>query len=117
MCCPVDQLSSPTFDPRERSINFTPKNFSSRVARCFQRMELFEKIFEIADESFHLFGSILKNYCSQNIYQFANGIHNAAHTIEHFLHSFCFLGDLSRIWMNKTILEYRHERGHAKKID
>ena len=71
------------------------------ILRCFQRIELVEKIAEIADESFHLFGSLLQNYTPIMIYQTCCNLHHAAHNIEHLLHSFCSFGDLTVLLSGK----------------
>lgn len=109
MCCPLDQVHGRAniqdieFDPTTNSVKLrgtldrSPLTVSDHVFRFFQRLELTEKIAEIADESFHLVGSLLKEVTSVKVFQTLRGLHDAAHDIEHTLHAVCFLGDLSRL--------------------
>jgi hypothetical protein len=115
MCCPLDNLDGRlTITPasfeqkKERSeikleaiYDRTPTTLADRIFRLFQRVELLEKIAEIADESFHLFGTLLQKYTTVTVYQTLRNLHHAAHDIEHLLHTFCFLGDLSRLMTGK----------------
>ncbi len=109
MCCPVDHIGGKLIiqevivekDKEGKRIcyvhgvyNRKPANLADRAFRFFQRLELIEKIAEIADEVFHLFGSLLQRTTSVLVYQSLCNLHHAAHDIEHHLHSFCFLGDL-----------------------
>jgi hypothetical protein len=92
----------------------TPPTFADRMFRRFQRLEMAEKVAEIADESFHLLGSTLQRFAPDSIYQTARMVHHAAHDVEHLLHAVCFFGDLSRVLTGK-FLEYRD--GHRHEID
>ncbi len=111
MCCFLDQVNG-RFVPQAIAfkefgeekkyyikgvIDHTPTTLTRRVSRFFQRLELLEKIAEIVDESFHLLGSVFHSYTSLTVYQTLHNLHHNAHDIEHFLHSFCFLGDLFRV--------------------
>lgn len=93
-------------------IDRSPKTFGDRVVRFWGNVEWFEHVFEIADESFHLFGSLLQKYSSAMVYQKLNGLHHAAHHLEHFLHAFCLLGDVSRLVTGK-FFEY-HDAAHTQ---
>lgn len=109
MCCISDghhhgvfRLSSAT-PLRNNNVKITgyldrrPKNFSERCAQFFQRVELAEKIGEVADEVFHLFRTLLKAYASKEIYEFFLNIHHGAHHLESCLHAVCFFGDANRL--------------------
>jgi|GEM_PF-2732803 len=74
--------------------NRTPAAPADRLLYFFERLELVEKIAEIADECFHLFGSLCKRYANAEVYQTLSHLHHGAHHIEHVLHSFCFLHDV-----------------------
>lgn len=118
MCCPLDQIKgrlvlAVAFDKNEKNqkilhlkgiYDHTPKTLGERISRFFQRLELLEKIAEIADESFHLFGSLLQRYTNLMVYQRLRSLHHAAHDVEHTLHAFCFLGDLSRLFTGQFIV-------------
>lgn len=92
-------------------VDRTPSDRITRFSRVLQWMDLIEKIAEIADESFHLFKKVLENHASVEIYNKLRNLHHAAHEIEHMLHAFCFLGDITRILSGK-FLEYR-DREHT----
>jgi hypothetical protein len=119
MCCPLDQRIG-KFSVNEASIkdeggvnichvigiyDRTPSTLADRISIFFQRLELLEKIAEIADESFHAFGFVLHR-SSVVIYHTLRNLHHGAHDIEHVLHSFCFIGDLSRLLVGR-FFEYR----------
>lgn len=122
MCCPLDQIrgnlviqnvtlqDSCTGQEKilqvKGFVDHTPPALADRIFRYFQRLELVEKIAEIADESFHLFGSALQRVSSVAAYQAFRNLHNGAHDIEHLLHAVCFLGDISRL-LTGRFLEYR----------
>jgi hypothetical protein len=76
----------------------SPRTLKERVLRCFQNLELLEKIAEVGDESFHLFGTVLQSYTAPGVYQIFRDLHQAAHTFEHVAHAFCFVGDLVRLF-------------------
>lgn len=113
MCCPLDQLNgnfivqAVAFEKSEDDqcdtmhlkgiYDRTPHSLTERISRYFQRLELLEKIAEIADETFHLFNNIFQRYTNLMVYQTLRNLHHGAHDIEHVLHSFCFLGDLVRL--------------------
>jgi hypothetical protein len=117
MCCPLNRVAGKLTiqavaleeidDPKETIYhlqgiyNRTPPSLSDRAFRFFQWVELIEKIAEIADESFHLLGTVLQRFTSILVYQTLNNVHHASHDIEHILHSFCFLGDLSSLIAGK----------------
>lgn len=100
MCCDTSRIA-PKFNEIDRTIDRTPENFAAWLHRGFQNLELLEKICEIADETFHLFREILQYFATAALYQTFRDLHHGAHIWEHALHSFCFLGDLSRIYTNK----------------
>jgi hypothetical protein len=125
MCCPLYQVSG---ELRVQAVAFkkndkdedvvhlkgiydnTPKTLGDRISRYFQRLELLEKMAEIADECFHLFNSVLRRYTNPIVYQTLCNLHHGSHDIEHLLHSFCFLGDVTRLITDK-FFEYRdHKR-------
>ncbi|WP_068469487.1 hypothetical protein [Candidatus Protochlamydia phocaeensis] len=126
MCCPLQRMPShfilTDINPEPSTqhgtiyhcrgyVDFSPRTLADRILLTFQRLELAEKISEIADEFFHLFGSLLKQHANLMVYQTFRNLHHGAHEIEHFLHSFCFLGDLCRAWNWKTqFLEYTDEQ-------
>lgn len=126
MCCPLNHVNGKlviqaiafeeTEEPKEKICHLqgiydhTPLTLADRVFRFFQRLELIEKIAEIADESFHLFGKILQRFTSVLVYQTLRNLHHASHDIEHVLHSFCFLGDLSRLITGKFFEYHDKER-------
>lgn len=91
-----------------------PATLADRLSRFFQNLELLEKIAEIADELFHLFGTILQKNTTAPLYLTLRNLHHAAHHVEHVLHSFCFLGDLVRIASGKFV-EYQEQEN--KQID
>lgn len=117
MCCSLDQtkgrldIHDIDFEGREQYAgtplylkgfyDHTPKTLSDRVTRFFQRLELVEKIAEVADECFHLFNSVFQRYTNLMVYQTLNNLHHATHEVEHFLHAFCFLGDVVRLVSGK----------------
>jgi hypothetical protein len=110
----------------EGIVDRSPRTLKERVLRYFHNLELLEKIAEVGDESFHLFGSVLKNYTAPGVYHIFRDLHQAAHTFEHVAHAFCFFGDLVRLlfaFLDKgkapqgaeTVKECRghsHEHGH-----
>lgn len=114
MCCPLDQLNGKlivqavAFEKSEDDqddimhlkgiYDRSPDSFAERISRYFQRVELLEKIAEIADETFHLFNTIFQRYTNLMVYQTLRNLHHGAHDIEHVLHSFCFLGDIARLF-------------------
>jgi hypothetical protein len=114
MCCPLDQLSGKfivqavAFEKCEEDqddimhlkgiYDRSPNSFAERISRYFQRIELLEKIAEIADESFHLFHNVFQRYTNLMVYQTLRNLHHGAHDIEHVLHSFCFIGDAVRLF-------------------
>lgn len=123
MCCHLDQVHGKfifkggAFEENENGEKFyhvrgiydrTPQTLADRISRWFLRLELLEKIAEIADECFHAFGFIFQRYTSAIVYQMLHNLHNGAHDIEHVLHSFCFLGDLARLLTGK-FFEYQDE--------
>jgi hypothetical protein len=127
MCCPLHHLPSnfvltevlpdhsiPTNYRFHGFIDFSPKTIKNRLLLTFQRLEFTEKIAEIADETFHLFGFLLKKHTNPLVYETFHNLHHGAHEIEHFLHSFCFLGDLSRLVTGK-FLEYTNS--HRNQVD
>lgn len=87
----------------------TPPSLGAQFCRYFQRLELFEKVIEIADESFHLFHELLHLSVNSQIYHTLHDLHHSAHTIEHFLHSFCFLGDVARFSQGNLLLDQRKQ--------
>ncbi len=111
MCCGLDSLNSipNNFILQNASWNedlSKGKGFIEAKGMCtpkpsaalyFQRIELCEKIAEIADEFFHLLGDIPERYLNAKSLEAFGDLHYSTHTIEHFLHSFCFLGDLNRL--------------------
>lgn len=131
MCCDLGQISARLVvdsvkvgkegsDKKKFSITATvdraPATWGDWALRNFQRLELLEKIAEIADESFHLFGSLLKEFSSAVIFQTFRNLHHAAHDIEHFLHSICFLGDISRIATGNFFEYVENKETHKKEI-
>lgn len=123
MCCPLDQVNGRLFiqalDFEEERDNEkichirgiydrTPATLADRVFRFFQHIELIEKIAEIGDELFHLLGTVFQRYTSVLVYQTLRNLHHAAHDVEHVLHTFCFLGDLTRLMTNQ-FFEYHDE--------
>lgn len=113
MCCHLDQVNGKllikaiAFENHHESgetichikgVFERPATFGDRVSRFFQRLELLEKIAEIADESFHLLDPLFQHYTNVMVYQTLRNLHHGAHDIEHVLHSFCFLGDISRLF-------------------
>lgn len=117
MCCPLDQMQGKFISvdilkdenniTLSGKVDFTPQNFGGRCIRIFQRLELAEKIAEVVDEGYHLFGSFIKLYASTDVLDYIKGLHHAAHHIEHGLHAFCFIGDVVRVFSGKFI-----ERDH-----
>lgn len=114
MCCSLDQASGKFIltqislkDDDAQKIHVkglydhAPKSVAERFTRFFQRLESFEKIAEIADESFHLLKPIFQRCTNVITYQTLHDLHHSAHCIEHVLHSFCFLGDIVRISSGK----------------
>lgn len=118
MCCSLDQAAGNFIladiplsgsDPQKIHVkgiyDHAPKSYGEYFTRAFQRIELFEKIAEIVDESFHLLNSwkpilqqpIILSCTNPMVYQTLHELHHSAHCIEHVLHSFCFLGDVVRI--------------------
>lgn len=95
------------------NIDRTPKTTGENIFRWFQRMELVEKIGEIADESFHLFGAFLQAYAPILIYRTAHNIHHAAHEIEHLLHSFCFFGDVTVLLSGNYFIDENGDQLHS----
>lgn len=81
----------------EGTVDRSPRTLKERVLRYFHNLELLEKIAEVGDESFHLFGSVLKSYTAPGVYHIFRDLHEAAHTFEHVAHAFCFFGDLVRL--------------------
>lgn len=79
----------------------TPQTLADRISRFFLRIELLEKIAEIADEFFHLFGSVFQRYTNLMVYQTLRHLHHASHDIEHVLHSFCLAGDITALLSRK----------------
>lgn len=79
-------------------LSTAPESWGRRISLYFQRIELIEKIAEIADEGFHLLGPLFQLYLFPPIYQSLRQLHHAAHDIEHLLHPFCFFGDITRIF-------------------
>ena len=127
MCCSLDQIpgrlviNSVGVEKNKMhlrgTIDHSPNSLADRLLLIFQRLELFEKIAEIADESFHLFGSLLQSIASAAIYQTCRNLHHAAHDIEHVLHSFCFLGDLSRIFTGRYLEYSEDKKNHELKLN
>ncbi len=122
MCCPLDQTKG-KFIPQAVAfeevgeekvvyvrgvIDHTPLTFADRITLFFQRLELMEKIAEIADESFHLLESFLQKYTTVQVYQTLRNLHHGAHDIEHVLHAFCVLGDVHRLITGKFFV-YKDE--------
>jgi hypothetical protein len=115
MCCPLDNvkgnlsITNVVIEKEGQKKTYvvhgiydrTPPTLADRVFRFFQRLELIEKIAEIADESFHLFGTLLQRYTGVLVYQTLRNLHHAAHDVEHVLHTFCFLGDVARLMTGK----------------
>lgn len=99
MCCTLEHPHGTYIskNPHKGYLDFTPKTYGAWFTRLFQRLELTEKIAELADESFHLFGTALKVYTNQEIYKFFHDMHHGAHQIETGLHAICFLGDVNRM--------------------
>lgn len=123
MCCPLDQVPA-SFIPTEVAIgggkgkkictvkgyiDRSPKTYGDRFVRFFQSLEWIEKIAEIADESFHLLGSVFRQYASVPVYNTLQTLHHNAHEIEHLLHAACFFGDLTRLMTGK-FFEYTDEK-------
>ncbi|MBA3722874.1 MAG: hypothetical protein H0W88_10810 [Parachlamydiaceae bacterium] len=102
----------------EGTLIYAPQNLSDRITRMFQRMELLEKIAEIVDETFHLLSKVLKAYTSIPVFEFLQNLHEGAHHIEHTLHSFCFIGDIARIFTGKFV-EYQNKEAteDQRKVD
>ncbi len=116
MCCTLDQgvgrfiVRAAEFEEDETGekvchlkgiYDRTPPTLADRISRFFQRLELLEKIAEIVDESFHAFGFIFQRHASMVVYQTYHNLHDSSHHIEHILHSFCFLGDVTRLMTGK----------------
>lgn len=124
MCCPLDKNEGTFYLNNghlhdhtvhiKGTIDFTPQNFSLRVTRFFQRMELFEKTLELFDEGFHATAFLIKRFASARFYEFTNVLHTSAHEIEHFLHSISFYGDIARLSAG-TFFEYHDSK--KRKID
>ncbi len=122
MCCPLDNVNgrliiqAVALERKKHNniyyvrgiYNRTPETLADRAHRFFQRLELIEKIAEIADELFHLFGPSLQRCTTVLVYQKLRNLHHAAHDIEHVLHTCCFLGDLTRLATGK-FFEYEDE--------
>lgn len=129
MCCPLDrqtgrinyQISPPNEDNKEDNkyvitVFYCPRpnTLADRISRLFQKIELLEKIAECVDEACHLLGSTFQTHArlSKALYD----CHDNAHQIEHVLHSFCFLGDLSRLWCGRFFVYHPCEE-KEKQID
>lgn len=126
MCCSLDQLSGRLivqmvgFEKNEENeekilhlrgiYDRSPKTWADRFSRFFPRLELLEKISEVVDEFFHLCGPLFQQYTNLMVYQTLRHLHHAAHDVEHVLHSFCFLGDLTRILTGKFFEYHDQER-------
>lgn len=126
MCCPLDQANGKfivhavAFERSEDdqddimhlrgAYDRTPHSMGERICRYFQRIELLEKIAEIADETFHLFDTIFERYSSLIVYQTLRNFHHGAHDIEHVLHSFCFLGDVARLFSGTFFKDQQGKR-------
>lgn len=130
MCCPLDQINgkliiqSAALEKNGKSkqkilclkgiYDRTPKTLADRVSRFFLHIELLEKIAEITDEFFHLFGFIFQRYTPLLVYQSVRQLHHASHDIEHFLHTFCFAGDITSL-LNRKFCKYHDPE--STKID
>jgi hypothetical protein len=126
MCCPLDQLSGKLIiqavafekknDDHDDIMHLkgfydrTPNSLTERILRYFQRIELLEKIMEIGDESFHLLNTVFQRYTNLMVYQTLRNLHHGAHDIEHVLHSFCFLGDVARLFSGKFFQDQQGKR-------
>lgn len=96
MCCPKNTFA-PVYNANEQRIEIGPKNVLEYGLQAAQRMELAEKVAELADELFHLFREPLRAIVSSDTYAYFDTIHEGAHAFEHLLHSFCFLNDFVHI--------------------
>lgn len=130
MCCPLDPINGKLivhsahitqtnhhqhstlqikaiYDPK-------PSTLAGRIAYFFQRVEFFEKIAELADEFYHLLQPVFHRFTNIAVYKMLSDLHSSAHQVEHFLHAFCFFGDLTRLFRGQ-FLEYKDSE--HKKID
>lgn len=121
MCCPFNSIQANLYvysakiekdENKQETLQIdliydkSPKTWADRISQFFQRIELCEKIAEIADECYHLFNSTFQTYTNAKIYQTLGNLHFAAHNLEHVLHSFCLLGDLS-YFLSGNFWEYQ----------
>lgn len=125
MCCPLDQIhgkiiiQTATFEKngenKQKTLclkgiyDRTPKTLGDRISRFFLHLELLEKMAEIADEFFHLFGPIFQRFTNLMVYQTFRQLHHASHDIEHVLHTFCVAGDITSILNRKFCKYHDHE--------
>lgn len=87
--------------------NRTPKTLAARIERFFRRLELLEKIAEIVGESLELFRTALQKMPD---------LHHAAHEIEHVLHPFCFLGDLSHLISGRFLVYDKKKLDYLRSV-
>lgn len=125
MCCSLDQINGKliiqtiAIEKNDKSkakalclkgiYDRSPKTLADRMTRFFQNLELLEKIAEIVDEFFHLFGSTFQRYTNLMVYQNLRHLHHAAHDIEHVIHNFCLAGDITSIFNRKFIMYHDHK--------
>jgi hypothetical protein len=106
VCCATVNVQSGALnrDSHGVFVDTTAKTWKDSFSRGFTQMEITEKGLEIIDESFHLLSDLIKAYSTLEFYEFSKSIHDAAHTLEHVMHNFCFFGNLHSIVFAKDFI-------------
>lgn len=125
MCCPLNQAQGRfiidsdftqdkgTYLLVKGKVNTAPQTWGHLATSYLQKLEIAEKIAEIADEGFHLLGSLIKPFVNLEVYTYLKDLHDGAHHLEKGLHAFCFIGDLIRIYTGKFIERDHGDHGHV----